>query len=235
MGERAISPFGIIMTAILYGWYGWWGGAISGLFSTIFNTQREQSVILYEGLITLFIFFVCPLFWAIIYVFHMGKRHFKIILKKAKKLQVGYSYNRGEGQYFEHLKGQKKWGFKIDDQFIRMVIEPLAAFRFGLVIFIVFLIGYILLIIYDWPIYFRAYISWTALTGFAIIVSSICLFLEEFGIMMKIRAAVLDVVDAEHDVKFLSREKEKITAANTNTGTFNDYQGDQDIVIVSDN
>ena len=56
-----------------------------------------------------------------------------------------------------------------------------------------------------------SYILWKyiGVIGMVLMLSGICLFLEEVGIKLRKRGAVLDLIDSEHDMNYIMKEKAK--------------------------
>ncbi len=169
-----------------------------------------------------------PCLWYIIWLFRKGVHHFKEIAQKAKQNKIQYSYHRGDGRYFEHRLGGKKWGYEIDEMFLRMIIEPLAIIKYGSLAFFGAIIlgmgvyfygkekggdlGYILI-----------FLGWLTNLGLITIFSGFCLFLEEFGVMTKIRGAALDLIDGEYDLAFVMKKKEELEKGKDSSTSTRDF------------
>lgn len=237
LGERSFSPFAFLLSVLFYFYYGCIPFnadlpllAITG-YGGIFVAQKEITdaggvfnwyfIVLLSGILN-------PYLWFVIWLVRRGITHFKAISKKTQENKIQYSYYRGDGKYFEHRIGDKKWGFDIDEMFLRMVIEPLAVFRFGVIV----LLGALLISsgVYFWGVaknhelaYAFAYLGWLLNLGLIIIFSSICLFLEEFGIMTRIRGAALDLIDGEYDLAFVMKKKEELEKGKESVSPSEDF------------
>lgn len=226
LGERAFSPFAFLLCVAFY--FSCFfippfdGDSIPVLVIIGFggvafalNVLDPESINIY--LLVLFGALLNSCLWFIIWLIRNGIKHFKIVAQNAKENKIQYSYYRGEGKYFEHRIGGKKWGYDIDEMFVRMVIEPLAVFKWGAIIFfsaVLLSIG-----IFSWGLeenrqlaYAFASLGWLINVGLMIMFSGFCLFLEEFGIMTRIRGAALDLIDGEYDMVFVMKKKEELLA-----------------------
>lgn len=212
LGERSFSLFGFIVSMCFYIYYGVFLGAFGVVFLTDkFFGSTETNRLGYTRITLL-----NPLLIFIVIVIILAIKHFKNVMKRAQHNQAQYSYFRGEGKYFRKHKGRKKWGFEIDERFMRMVIEPLAMFRIGFLILLVSIatlsFNHFYVVMTKSLIFLQPIIIWTAMLGFVLLLGSICLFLEEFGIMMRIRGAVLDLIDADIDMQIVMRKKTEMAA-----------------------
>lgn len=207
LGERSFSIFGFIVSVGFYIYYGilLGGAGVITLTSQLFGGV-EANWLDYARVILLNPFLI---FIAIVII--RAVQHFKKVMRKAQNNQVQYSYFRGEGKYFRKRKGGKKWGFEIDERFMRMVIEPLAILKIGLLILFIaagaVTFNYFYVVMTDSLIYLQPILIWTAVLGLVLVLSAIFLFLEEFGIMMRIRGAVLDLIDADIDMQMIMKRK----------------------------
>lgn len=225
MGERAFSPFAFLLCLGFFAYYVIYPNEDFMLFGSILGNigaiDIAKGQLGFVELITAnLILNACILFLG--WMIWKGIIHFKYIIKKAKLNTGGYSYYRGEGKYFEHRLGGTKWGFKIDERFIRMIIEPLTTIRAGLLLFIGSIaIGFAFYyVMKDTPNMVVAIsliiLGWLNNLSLLILFSGICLFLEEFGIMMRIRGAALDMIDGEYDMQFVLKKKEELQSGSSN-------------------
>jgi len=219
MGERAFSPFAFLLSFGFFAYYGIYpdddfmllGGSL-GILGAMEIAQNEISVGVMIFINIFFNTYLLFLWWLI----RQGIRHFKQVLKKSPENRGQYSYFRGEGKYFEHRLGGKMGKFNIDERFIRMVIEPLALIKYGFCLLIgSAILGVALYFLHTERIailvsFLLIIFGWIHNLGFAIIFSGLCLFLEEFGIMMRIRGAALDIIDGEYDMAFILKKKEEL-------------------------
>lgn len=221
LGERAFSPFAFLLCLFFFAYYFFIPFDedlfLLGVLGMIGNAGAIQMLGHEPDIYILVILniFLNPCLWFMVWLSRKGIRHFKGIAKKAKENKIQYSYYRGDGKYFEHRIGGKKWGFDIDEIFLRMVIEPLTIIQYGVLTFfgaIVLGLG-----IYFWGQeksgnlgYVLIFLGWSINLGLIIIFSGFCLFLEEFGIMTRIRGAALDLIDGEYDLAFVMKKKEEL-------------------------
>lgn len=219
IGERSFSPAGFVISLAFYFFYfGLWGGLILGSMQNKYLWVPEFPI---AGFTLLKLnFFLNPFLLFLVIVFFKGVQHFKRLIREAQHNQTGYSYYRGDGIYFRKKLGKKKWGFQIDERFMRMVVEPLAAFRLGFIIFFIaggiVTINILYFVLSDPLKYTLIFLMWLSVLGIAVMFSSLCLFLDEFGIMMRIRGSVLDLIDSEIDMKILLKKKAEISGESLN-------------------
>ncbi|MCA0235856.1 MAG: hypothetical protein LCH81_05700 [Bacteroidetes bacterium] len=221
LGERAFSPFAFLLCVFFFIYYGFvpWDEdfPILGVVGVVGNLGASHFWGIESNLSRLILanIILNPCLWFIVWLIIKGFQHFKSVIKKVRNNQIEYSYYRGEGRYFEHRMKGKKWGFDIDERFIRMVIEPLAIFR---VSFSIFILGILTgLAIYRWGDqaneingYILIFLGWLTNLGLLATFSAVCLFLEEYGIMARIRDAALDLIDGEYDMAFVMKKKEEL-------------------------
>lgn len=207
LGERSFTIFGFIVSMCFYIFYGIFLGGF-GVISLVTQFFGEIEI---TWLTNIRIFLLNPFFIFMLVVISKAVTHFKDIFRKIRTNQIQYSYFRGESIYFKKRKGGKKWGFEIDERFIRMVIEPLAVLRIGLLIFLVAAgvvsFNYFYILMTKTLLFFQPILIWTAILGLTLVFSALCLFLEEFGIMMRIRNSVLDLIDADIDMQIVMKKR----------------------------
>ena len=203
LGERAISPFAFVVFLIAYLTHGYLIGiVIQAAFETGNNT-------IFDGLDP-----ANPLFIILIIIIVKGITHFGRVILNASSNNIGYSYYRGESVFFQkNYKHQDKWLFGLpkNDEYIRMIKEPVISLLVGTFLFL----GFFFVLKYQsWDFDYMEMLILVfaniSTIGLIMIFSGICLFLEEFGIMMRTRAAVLDLIDAEEDMKIIAEQKELI-------------------------
>lgn len=207
LGERSFTILGFIVSICFYAYYGMLLGGIGviALTSQLFG-GIEENWMNYARLILL-----NPFLIFMIIVIIKAIQHFKKVMRRAQKNQIQYSYFRGEGIFFRKRKGGQKWGFEIDERFMRMVIEPIAVLKIGFLILFtsigVVTFNYFYVVMTELLIFLQPILIWTAVLGLVLVLSSIFLFLEEFGIMMRIRGAVLDLIDGDIDMQIIMKRK----------------------------
>lgn len=221
IGERSFSPFAFLVCIGLHLWY---SSLFIGIIALFTVGSESISLIVLAILLNPFIIYLG-------YIVKKGFAHFKSVIEKGKKNQTGYSYYRGDGKYYEHYRGKTFKGFIIEDTLMRMVVEPRAIIKTGLLTMflpiIIFLISrFILKIEIDNLEHKSLFVSlaWImsisiSFTGLAIIFSGICLFLEELGIFLRIRGAALDMIDGEFDMQTVMNQKTLLAAGQTNNQT----------------
>lgn len=215
-----------------YGYYGmvqfniFFGRFSPVSIRSIFSNTKGSS-----GLFTLNSYYIFIIIFCLFSFIHFVK-----IFIKARKSKVGYSYYEGESNFSGLFKR-----LKITDYWVRMLVEPLLSIAIGLVV---------ILSVYDYfessysinkliqdlgqghsygdplsPSQERvvdlAY-HWypIGMIGMAIAFNGLCLFLREFGISLRKRGAVLDLIDSEKDMEYIVKAKEaleqKSSAQNQN-------------------
>lgn len=232
LGERAFSPFALIVCVLFYLIY---GGIGSLLWALSFGSDAIKSG---HGGLFLITFGISPLFFAILFTIRMGIRHFKKVNDEAENnTVVRYSYHRGESRYYKELEGgYTRTGKKITEQFMRMNYEPRRAYIFGSKWF---LAGFIILLIYfflfEKPNHFVDFcLAHIFIFVLAIWFSAFCLYLEEYGIKLRVRGKVLDMTDGEYVMAFLKAERDKVTLDIPNQeGKNSNNQQNDDIAIIS--
>lgn len=224
MGERAFSPFAFLLSFGFFAYYGIFPdddfmllGGLAGNLAAMELAQNETG----NGIIILINIIFNTYLIFLIWMVRKGVAHFRQVLKKSQENRGQYSYFRGEGKYFDHRLGGKMWKFNIDERFIRMVIEPLTLIKYGFGILIgSAILGTVLYFLHSEKIaniasFLLIILGWINNLGFVIIFSGLCLFLEEFGIMMRIRGAALDMIDGEYDIAFVLKKKEELQSGKT--------------------
>ena len=227
LGERAFSPFAFLLCVLFFVYYGFVPFdeefivlGITGLAGSTGAYEMLGGDVLLGNNFDLSMFVTAnivlnPCLWFVIWLIIKGVKHFKSVVMRIKENHQQYSYYRGDGKYFRHRLGGKKWGFDVDERFIRMVIEPLLVLRAGFILFVIGLIAGTCT--YYWGKeqieslgYLLIFLGWTANFGLLTLFSGFCLFLEEYGIMVRIRDAALDLIDGEYDMAFIIKKKEEI-------------------------
>lgn len=209
LGERAFSPFSIIVCIVFFFMSGLWLSVLIYEFISLYD-----SIHIYAMPLSYMeeVFVLSPLPFFLIYVIRMSVRHFKKVSKEADESDfVRYSYHRGESTYYSHLIGENvKWSKKIiTDEYLRMHYETRKAIQFSLYFL---LVGGIAIVIgsYFNLSYVVLYSSFVLGTGIIIQHSALCLYLEEFAIKLKTRGRLLDITDAEYDSAYIQTERSKV-------------------------
>ena len=214
LGERAFSPFAVVVCGLLYLYL---GVVISLILDMIINglfPGAEKYMFTYDRTSEILVPYLnSPIILLIIYSSNLAIKHFKKVFKDAETSEfVRYSYYRGESRYYNDLIGKfRKDGRKITDEYLRFIHEPKVTFRIGLIyISIIICVAVIASFLnIDIPLLYR-YLLYCAAAGVALWVSAFCLYLEEFGLKLRKRARLLDLTDGEYDVAFLQAQREKL-------------------------
>ncbi len=234
LGERAFSPFAFILSIGFFFWYGiipdmdgknyFLPGGVAGNFLAFQYLDPIISNNLWIIIPKLLLWNIVfnPYILFLLFIIYLGYHHFKDSLKKISDGKTHYSYYRGDPNFnLQHKLGKKKWGFVINDRFIRMVSEPSIIVRIGLIISFITL-GIWLFLFFQAPlegssVYFYILFGWAFNFGIMLAFSGFCLFLEEVGIAMRIRGAALDVIDGEYDMAFIMKTTAELTAKKSET------------------
>ena len=222
MGERALKVASFLLALLAYSLLNfiifyliYHFNNKYGLYERVWSNFLIFRAYTFERFITnLILFFVSP--FTIFLVFLTGKvfAHFKYHIQRSKQNIVGYSFYRGDGVYFNHLLGKKIFGFQINDLILRMIVEPITLFRWSFIIFSLSIITLILRASY--PIGSFHFIIIDCLSfgilavSLTLLISSLCLFLEELAIMQKGRDAILDMIDGELDMQQIMLIKDEL-------------------------
>lgn len=222
LGERAFTPFAFFLSIGFFFWYGTIpdldfkfdtffipGGFVGNLYAT--NDGSLTTLSLWNIVFN-------PYVWFLLLVIFLGYRHFKNVLKKVNDGKTHYSYYRGDPNFnLKYKIGKKKLGFKVDDRFIRMISEPAIIIRIGLILTLITIgLWYYCSdkeLLQGYSSNFYILFGWSFNLGVMVFFSGVCLFLEELGIAMRIRAATLDIIDGEYDMAFIMKNTAEMTAS----------------------
>lgn len=224
MGERAFSLLGFVTCIAFYLSY--------GILLTIMMSQSSEGISstyqqiiggIFEGgfferlenlILMSFLLLINPLTIFLYLTFRFGVSHFKEVIAKARENLLEYSLYRGEGKYFDHKKGKRLLGYEIDNTLIRMVVEPTAVWKFLLPV-LVFAWIVLISVDYDYSGQLGVLLEYLLVSSIVTLLSmsfsSLCVFLEELGMVMKVRNSVLDMIDGEVDMQLILKLKEEIT------------------------
>ena len=231
-GERSIAPIALVISFGFHLWYvylyaagftafGSWG--VFELFGfediglnpeTTFETIASWSLLIING----FIIYLIDVFII------NGKKVFKNLADSIKSKPINKSsYFRGDSVYFnidDYLGKEKRTILGkqiIDEPKFRMLIEPQMSFYYGLVIIFLFFL---------WAIFSvkalnSFFTNWLAVffiscgtADVLISLSSICLFLEEYGIYSRARSAALDLIDGKKDLEMILGIKDNLVSSS---------------------
>ncbi|MCI5091154.1 hypothetical protein [Phaeodactylibacter sp.] len=242
LGERAFSPFALIICLAFYGYFGAIQGTFIGAEIVALILPRGESIMTSEGTIGLYLIclLLSPVMLFLVFTTNMGIKHFKKVFQEAdEKDVVRYSYYRGDSRYFKDLIGKvSKRGKVLTEQYVRMIVEPRKTAGTGLTILLIVLAVILVSYLIDMklPIVVSYYLSFFLMTSLFILFSAQCLYLEEFGIKLRVRGKVLDMTDGEYDMMFIKAERDRLklisdSAQNTNKSTVNKLSDEDSIVI----
>ena len=158
-----------------------------------------------------------------------SKYHFKTAIKKAQSDKITESsYYRGDAIYHKDYIGKEiktiLGKFTVDEEILRMIVEPRKTFYAGLLITLCsVLLSFIIAFSIDnfYAKCFAVYIFSFSAAGIMITLSAVCLFLEELGLYMRKRNAALDILDGEKDLKLIMEAKGKLLGINNPDETIN--------------
>ena len=153
-----------------------------------------------------------PYFIFLVLVIIRGVKHFKQKIQEAKNNNIGYTYSRGESRFFNSWMGQKTWGFHIDELITRMIVEPRAVLKYGLVLFLFSLaiVLFMILILESKASYIYMILASLGCTGLVFAFDAICLFIDELALFLSKRDKVLDIIDSKVDATAITEERDKI-------------------------
>lgn len=169
----------------------------------------------------LLLFLSSPFTILLIVILAKAISHFKFHISNHREKVVGYSFYRGQGIYFRERLGGAIFGFEINENILRMIVEPLGLIKANLLLFVLTVIAMIFRAMNPVENIFFQFIDCilfgTLMVSITLILSSIALFLEEISIMQKGRDAILDMIDGEFDMQKIISVKEtlRIQAPNS--------------------
>ena len=223
MGERSIGIFAFILALAGHIYYLYEYIVIYSLLPLMYQDNLDSLNLL---TVVVFVCFLNPFIIYLLNISSLGLKHFRVVYAKAKANVVeDNSYSRGTSRLFKYKNYQGKqrsfltFKYLVNETTMRMIVEPMKMLGFGATIFLVSLIpsfSFIINSIKAYKILSITFLSLSA-TGLVIMLSAICLFIEEFSIFMRIRGAALDMIDAEHDLKIIIEEKEKLLQGKKRT------------------
>lgn len=222
-GERSISPTALAVSFFGHIWFLWnymfmTIGILSVTVPIVHEVKNTNDTLSdFEGtvyFILIFVFHGCFFYLLEVFILKPIKHYRKII---AHKNYSKGSYYRGDLKYFKNYLGTQTktilGHFHVDEEILRLVIEPRKIIKAGLQVALILYIlaqivgflanGYTLTLL---AIYLMTYV----LAGLLIAFSGICLFLEELGYRLRLRSAALDMIDSKNDLALILAEKERI-------------------------
>lgn len=231
IGERSLTPMTCIVSLGLHIWYVYEYILLVGIggaylffgnidFKVGLGWNLETGILVLVFLFNGFNLYLFDVF------FFRAKSHFRKIVQKAKENRISKSsYFRGKSIYFDNLIGgdiKTVFGsFKIDEDILRMIVEPRKVFYAGLKITLVSILLSFIISYFCTSFYLKClglYIFTFSSVGIIIFLSAICLFLEEFGLSNRVRNAALDLEDAPRDLKLIMDKKKKFITVEEKDG-----------------
>ena len=222
-GERSIPPLALLVSLVFHTYYvlkyvsiyNAVGLFLRDLFQTGSLSQMNSWGTL-EFVIFISAFVINFYTYYLLFIFfRKGRLHLQIIINSAKHKKVKISsYYRGEGIYFRKRLGKRfktpLGHFIVDERIQRMLVEPWEMMKFGFKLFGVSLLLSIGLAMISFSLFTQVLMILSqslGATSIMIVLSAICLFLEELGIFLRIRGAALDILDGEEDLRIILEQK----------------------------
>ena len=225
-GERTIPPLALFISLVFHTYYVFEHISVFnllGLFlQNLFGKENLNSINNWDGirLALLFGVFVINFYGYYLYqVFYKrGRRHFKALINAARNNQVKISsYYRGDGQYFRERMGtviKTPLGrLTVDEDIQRMVVEPWEVTKIALKILLVSIVLTTVFVLVPFTLLTQilcVLAQSLGATAIMIMLSAICLFLEELGIFLRIRGTALDILDGEEDLQVILAQKSQL-------------------------
>ncbi len=215
MGERVFTVFAFVLSTLVFLLLGlvafWFGLEIFVPLMDFRNIEISENIP--RGVLKAFLILVNPYTIFFILFLQKGATHFNQALDRARNNKYKYSFSLGDSLYFNHKKAKKFLGFGVDDKLLVMIYEPWGILTFS----IPMIIACVLMLnktglANDYSIF--SYLVNMSIAGImtvsiAFSLSAICLFLEEFGSLLKERGTMLDMLDGEIDMQRIITSKEK--------------------------
>jgi len=236
LGERTVRPGAFLLSVALHIYYFTIFDLLIALGATsaITNPSNEDIAIL------VIVALSNPYFIFLVIVIRRGIKHFKQKIRAARSNQTGYSYAAGKSRYFEKWIGRTVYGFDVNDSIIRLIIEPRAILKWGILTFLACL-GIVLWMVFlldSEASYIYIFIISLGCTGLVAAFDAICLFIDELALQLRKRDKVLDMLDAQDDANELMQYRAKIEEGRTTAGN-NQQEADSadledDIIVVNE-
>lgn len=224
MGERAFSLFSfltcifffLLSNVLILSMRFNDGGYLDSSYSLLLKLPTDGSF--FQGQIQsftliIFLLLINPTFILTVIIIKFGVSHFRDCIKGIEDNRLHYSQYRGDSIYYDKNQGDTFLGYPITPLLTRMVVEPLSIIKLIAPTLFIFLM-LLLTVNYETPSipgFFTKYaLEGMLLALFMILFSSLCLFLDELGIWMKVRSSVLDLIDGEVDMETMMRLKTEI-------------------------
>ena len=235
IGERSISPLAWLISGVIHIYYiaiyAFAFSAVIALSLLWFYDSILELETLWNDLIeelgwfnTAFIFFNGVSIYFLRAFIIGGWRHFSSTAKKEKYISETGSYYRGDPILLSFRDYDEKsvwtfWGKKIvNKENFSIYVEPQRIILLGIIVTIFFsIVPMLILLFYDSLIssvivvFLLSYNS----VGVLMVLSSICLILEEKGIDRRKRYAALDLIDGEHDLKQVLKIRNSVFSPET--------------------
>lgn len=185
-----------------------------GLFERLGTSLSFSNWTFENFLLNLQLFLLSPFVIFLITLLRRAIGHFKYHLRNAKNNIIGYSVHRGESRYFKRRREGKIFGFTVNEDIHRMLVEPFGLLKISLLLAGLSITVLILRGVYPSSGIFiellDVIVFGTLAIGITLIISSIALGLEEYAIMQKERQTILDMVDGEFEMERILALKEKL-------------------------
>lgn len=172
----------------------------------------------------IFIFFAIvvvlanPFLVFLYYQVRVSRRHFKNVMSNLNH-PTSYSKYRGDSKLFSMVAytGKKaKWGFEFNDDYVRMFVEPVRLLKWSALGFLCSIAVFLGMIygldkIIEDPSDIAQYCAFigmmistgTLVVSLHLVISALCLLIEESSIYFQNRSAALDMLDSQEELKQL--------------------------------
>lgn len=210
MGQRTVSPFGLVGSIIFQGYFGFFTTIISGLLLwSLVNPKIEPEIPNY-----LYFFYFIPLLAYLLYILQQGINFYRKNISTSGASSAKYSFDRGNSKYFQYLIGTKWNNIIVTDKNLLIYVEPLESLKYSASTLIILAILYCVLCNFfpesTIALFFIILLAGVMTVASAMVFSSLCLLIEELSIQWRIRGAALDMIDSEYDLELLEAEKIKL-------------------------
>ncbi|MEZ4991926.1 MAG: hypothetical protein R2824_16005 [Saprospiraceae bacterium] len=200
IGERSITVVTFVFSFFLFVFYGF------ASFDDMYHMSLDPTMLKILIVVSVLLY---------LSIFYLGIKHFRNIYLKYKNNVIGYSYYRG----YSILRDTREDSASINLDELEDVAVKTILLEGGIFI----LLGFCLYALGDYYIFsldikgdeegslfFYTFLKWLFYIGIALVFCGICLIIEEFGIRLRKRDAVLDIIDGEYDAKYIMRKKAEL-------------------------
>lgn len=213
MGERAFSVLSFLFCLLFYCLVGlavfilfhdWLKHEAFSLKWVNWNTFWYWSIVILINPFSIFI----------ILIIAKGGSHFRVIVHRINAKLVGYSYHRGDSIYQYRRIGSRFLGFTLNEELVRMLVEPLYIIFFSMGIFSLTLCILIFRINADvfQNVHFIIDNTLVGITAASLscLISALFLMLEEFILQSRFRADLLNLVDGDIEMMRTLKAKNQL-------------------------